>query len=43
MDILTKMMAIFIDNGGDLKILSSKFLMNFPTKILSVTNRKKKY
>lgn len=40
MDQLTKMMAIFLDNGGDLSSLTNRFMMKFPIKNLAVKSKK---
>lgn len=40
MDFLTKMMAVYIDNGGDLPTLTNKFLMKFNTKNLLTKSKK---
>ena len=41
MDLLTKMMAVFIDNSGDLQSLTNKFLMKFDTKTLKTKKKKR--
>lgn len=40
MDQLTKMMAIFLDNKGDLSSLTDKFMMKFPIKNLATKSKK---
>lgn len=40
MDFLTKMMAVYVDNGGNLKAITDGFLMNFDTKLLETKNKK---
>ena len=40
MDLLTKMMAVFIDNGGELNAITDKFMMKFDNKILDNVNKK---
>lgn len=39
MDLLTKMMAIFLDNHGDLELLTNKFMMRFDQN--SLTHKRK--
>jgi len=39
MDLLTRMMAIYIDNSGDMNSLTNKFLMKFNTKTLESKNK----
>lgn len=40
MDQLTKMMAIFLDNGGDLSSITDKFMMKFPIKNIATKSKK---
>jgi hypothetical protein len=40
MDLLTKMMAVYVDNGGDLAILTNSFLMGFPNRLLETKTKK---
>jgi hypothetical protein len=34
MDLLTKMMAVYVDSGGELRSISDVFFMNFDSKLL---------
>jgi hypothetical protein len=41
MDLLTKMMAVYIETHCDLKLLISKFLMKFHSKYLKMKKKKR--